>query len=128
MKGDQFHFKEPTVVVCFDTTIELQVDNGDESEQRSWTVEPTVDPMTVSVSTVYRSSNIVFASIQLEKREIDRWSNKYGEIPTFKFQASLKENKVCDLSQKLILKSEDKFLKSFILKVNAHEIASFRGK
>ena len=69
-KQHQFHFKEPTVVVRFNTSIELHVDNEDESEQRSWTVEPTVDQMIVRVSTVYRSSNIVFHLYSLKKNRL----------------------------------------------------------
>ena len=54
-ESDQFCYKKPSVVVCMDTKIELQVDSEDENEQRSWTVKPVFRPMKVSVSIVYRS-------------------------------------------------------------------------
>ena len=125
-KSDQFCYKEPSVVVCVDTEIELLVDSKDENEQRSWTVKPLIRPMKVSVSTVYWSFVIIFVFIQLEKEEIVRWSGKYGKIPAFDLEASSSESQVSDLSTELTLNC--KTPKKFTLKINVQESASSRGK
>ena len=96
----------------------------------SWTYYPSNDCKSFHYNYIYiyRSSHITFVSIQLQKKQIDRWSDQYGAIPAFDLQASLQESQVHDLSQTLMLKCEDKTLKTFILKVNVQGNALLKGK